>query len=52
MNPLPLSAANKPGLYLWGAALFSLMLILLVAAPTLAPCWGPPTQACANLRST
>ncbi|MAW81990.1 MAG: RND transporter [Parvularcula sp.] len=37
MNPLPLSAANKPGLYLWGAALFSLMLILLVAAPTLAP---------------
>ncbi len=37
MNPLPLSASNKPGLYLWGSALFSLILILLVAAPTFAP---------------
>ncbi|PQA89523.1 efflux RND transporter permease subunit [Hyphococcus luteus] len=37
MNVLPSSAAQKPGLYLWGAALFSLILIALVAAPTFAP---------------
>lgn len=37
MNVLSSSAANKPGLYLWGAALFSLILIALVAAPTFAP---------------
>lgn len=37
MNILSSSAASKPGLYLWGAALFSLVLIALVAAPTFAP---------------
>ncbi len=37
MNVLPRNAANKPGLYLWGAALFSMIMIALVAAPTLAP---------------
>lgn len=37
MNRLPLSASNKPGLFLWASALFSLILILLVAAPTLSP---------------
>ncbi len=37
MNALTSSAANRPVLYLWGAALFSLFLIVLVAAPTLAP---------------
>ncbi len=37
MNPITSSAVSRPASYMWAAAIFSFLMIALVAAPSLAP---------------